>query len=271
MPAGKAAQAYGGARFLRKSANSSSTDAIVLLRDSYSQWDGGIIETQNNHPNGIVQLGHENTTTSNWNALYWKFQNVRLIGGQIAGNIGIYIPNSHVALGISVANYFGAVENVSILNSDIGVFVPEISNAHYFSNVRFFNMISAAYRLRGAYGCSVFGGILHTSTNGVVGVQLLNRTVGTDHHSESNSFCGFAIEPGGSVGTFLISRVGGGATVTELTRNTTASGVTLQPCTVSGNDVLVRVAGFNNGTGTSYNDTAEVSVVVDNFAAVTLS
>ncbi|SNR94038.1 hypothetical protein SAMN05880556_101668 [Azospirillum sp. RU38E] len=385
---GKAVKAYGGARLFRP-AGSTNTDALVLLRDNYSQWDGGKIETLVNHPNGIVQLGHENATSSNWNSLYWKFQNVNLIGKQAAGNVGIYIPNSQVTLGSAYANYFGAVENVSILNSDVGIFLPEISNAHHFSNVSFWNMMSAAYKLRGVYACSVFGGFLHTSLNGVIGVWLMNRTVGTDHHSESNSFYGFGIEPGGAssralviesacarndinisdntsggstignlnnnintkaqlvfrggqyndvsvldslvvrpgavqrqqnrltksyngtvaeaatataanvtlnsgrysaivqvtvtgrsaaglpngggLGTFAITRVDGGVSVTELSRNNSGSGVILQPCITSGNTVSVRVSGFNNGTGTSYNYTAEVSVVVENFDAITLS
>lgn len=386
---GRAVQAHGEALLLRKSEETSNTDAIILLKDSYSRWDGGKIETQNNHPTGIVQLGHENTSTSDWNSLYWKMSNVNLTGQQVSGNVGIFVPSSQVTIGNRCANYFGAIENVSIYNSDVGVLLTEIANAHHFSNVSFWNMISAAYKLRGVYACSVFGGFLHTSSNGVVGVWLMNRTVGTDHHSEANNFYGFGVEPrgeaskglviesactrndinildntsggstignfnnnintksqlafrggqyndvnvtdslvlklgatqqiqnrltkgvsgtvaenatataatvtlnssrysavvqvtvagrnaaglpnGGGTGTFLISRVDGGATVTELARNTTASGVLLQPCTVSGNSVNIRVSGFNNGTGTTYNYTAEISAVVENFAAVTIS
>lgn len=76
---------------------------------------------------------------------------------------------------------------------------------------------------------------------------------------------------GGGIGTFLVSRVDGGATVTELSRTSSASGVVLESCSTSDNTVSIRVRGTNNGTSTSYNYLAEVSVIVDNFTAISLS
>lgn len=378
QPAGTVVDCSGGATIKRLGAK---TDALLLLKGEYTKWHGGAFQTLNNHPNGIVQLGHENATTSRWNAFYWQFTKVNLFGVQASGNVGIYVPSTQLAGG-GFANYFGTIRDVTVFGSDVGTFLPEFSNGHQIFNVSFYNMITYGHKLRGAYGNTIQGGFLHTSTNGVVGLGLLNHVAGSGHDSVNNQILGYGCEPGGAtskavvvesgcsrntvlmngnvagtntisntdndinthfqtsfrggnyylmnivpagdfisqgthqvgyrknyrisgsvaenvtktfatvtigaanrgaivevkiagratgvlnpgggVGVWRIHRLSfGGAVSTNLSLNTAAAGVILSDTTVTGNNVNLRVKGFNAGTGTTFNFTAEVVVISD--------
>jgi len=186
---------YGHLRKL--TAYSANTDPVLYVIKNNSRFSGGEITTQNAHASGIVVLGHE-STTANYDGLNWRFEGVDLNGVQTSGNVGIRVPSGQVTNGVSAANYFGYISNINIKNSDIGIEFTEISNAHTVINIQFWNMITAAYWLHGAYGNSFFGGFLHTSTDGVIGIVLDNKDVGSAHDSIANSFFGFHFEPGGA-------------------------------------------------------------------------
>jgi hypothetical protein len=187
---------------LIRTTDSAAVTPVLYLKGSYTTFNGGTIETENNHASGIVVLGHE-SIASTYNALYWNFRNVDLFGKQVAGNIGISIVSAQPYVGASAANYFGNISNISVKGSDIGVKLTEIANGHNFSGVSFWNMITSGYQLVGSYGNSIFGGFLHTSTNGVIGVQLLNETAAYAHDSDANQLFGFHVEPGGAASKSL--------------------------------------------------------------------
>ncbi len=354
-----------GAKLIRVK-EAKNTDAILCLAGKNSSFEGGFIETENSHPTGIVQLGHPSTTGVTFSSERWRFSNCHLKGVKSSGNIAIYIPSGQVSRG-DIANYFGTVENISVVEVDIGVLITELSNAHTFINLVFDNIISSSYVFRGAYGCSIFGGFVNRGGSGFIGVKLLDRTVGSNHHSTRNSIYGFGVEPnslgmaaksilveanctdndinimdntsgdpdirnpnniinvrkvvsfprvqittnrsstgtvsenaevsaykvsmlatrygalievkvachnpqgapcGGGYAIFSLRREDGGPVVTEVNRVNSPFGVSIMPCTISGNDVFIRIKGVNNGTGTTYHYFSEASILVDNAAAV---
>ena len=184
----------------RSTKYSKSTEPVVRLLGRRSRFSGGQIVTENAHPQGVVTLGHESDDKSvNYNANDWYFGHTTIRGVNAPGNIGVWIPNSQDARhpDASASNYFGFVEDTTIIGADIGVLLTEVANAHRFFGVLFWNIGGAAWELRGAYGNQIIGGFLHRSKDGVVGIRLKSSRTKNYHPSMQNSFIGFGIEPGG--------------------------------------------------------------------------
>ncbi|MGH7945566.1 MAG: hypothetical protein ACREF9_11210 [Opitutaceae bacterium] len=192
-----------GAILQRFAKHTDNRGAVVALLGNRAYCSGGRIITQNDHPQGIVTLGHADASLEiRYNATNWYFANCAIEGRQSPGNIGLWVPSSQVAhRSTDFANYFGYVQNVSIQGADIGVLLDEVANAHRFFGILFSRLISTAWELRGAYGNQVFGGFLHKSRDGVVGIRLRNASNDQYHDSIYNSFLGFGIEPGGKKST----------------------------------------------------------------------
>ena len=188
-----------GTLLKRLAKESDSKAPVVRLLGNRASLSGGRIATENDHPNGIVTLGHaDRTTKTRYNATQWHFSDCWLEGVQRSGNVGIWIPNAQAEhLSAKYANYFGYVQNIAIRGADIGVLLDEVANAHRFFGVSFSHLISSAWDLRGAYGNQVIGGFLHQSSNGIVAIRLRNTNNEKYHDSVYNSFLGFGIEPGG--------------------------------------------------------------------------
>ena len=184
----------------RSSSESKNTAAVVNVLGRRSRFFGGQIVTENNHPDGIVTLGHHSADKSvGYNANDWYFGHTTLRGVNAKNNVGIFIPNSQDARhpDPSASNYFGLVEAATVIGSDIGIKLTEVANAHRFLGVLFWNIGSIAWDMHGAYGNQVIGGFLHRSTDGVVGIRLRSSRSKNYHPSMQNSFIGFGIEPGG--------------------------------------------------------------------------
>ena len=195
------------AQLRRYSANSSETTPVLAVLGNYSRYSGGSISTQNNHPEGVVTLGHRDTS-STYNALNWRFTDCNVFGVKSAGNIGVRITSSQFTVGSSAANYFGTVTGIKINGADIGFQLTEIANAHIITDIQLWNCITSGFQLRGAYGNMIHGVFLHTSTNGVVGLQLLNTTIAGAHDSDNNLISGFGVEPGGAASRGLVIESG---------------------------------------------------------------
>jgi len=189
-----------GATLKRYADESDSTAPVVRVLGNRACLGGGRIVTENNHPQGIVTLGHSDASRqTQYTATQWKFSDCWIEGRQAPGNVGIWIPNSQATFKtIDFANYYGFVQNVAVRGSDIGVLLDEVANGHRFFGVFFSHLMTAAWELRGAYANQVFGGFLHGSKNGIVAIRLRNTTNDKYHDSVYNSFFGFGIEPGGA-------------------------------------------------------------------------
>jgi hypothetical protein len=189
-----------GTTLRRLATKTDNTEAILAVLGNRASFSGGRIITENDHPQGIVKLGHADATKdTRYTATQWYFGDCWLEGRKSPGNIGLWIPNSQTAYNnTDYANYYGYVQNVTIRGSDIGILLDEVANGHRFYGVFFSHLISAAWELRGAYGNQIFGGFLHQSEDGVVAIRLRNTSSEKYHDSVYNSFFGFGIEPGGS-------------------------------------------------------------------------
>lgn len=220
---GKALRLNRGAELHRYADYSANTDPVVYVLGEFTECTGGSIRTENAHPDGIVRLGHEDLSDT-VTATRWRLADTTLVGVQAAGNRSIQLLNAQVNLGSTSANYFGRIEDVNCHNSDVGVELLEICNGHQIRGVHFWNMISAAYRLRGAYENTIVGGFVHTATDGIAAIQLLNRTVGP-HDSVGNMFLGIGIEPTGISSRALKVESGCANNLVQLFDNTAGSNV----------------------------------------------
>lgn len=188
-----------GAILQRFRKHTDNQDAVISVLGNRAYLAGGRIITENDHPHGIVKLGHADATKdTRYNATQWYFGDCWIEGRQSPSNVAIWIPNAQaIHKSIAYANYFGFVQNVAIRRADIGVLLDEVANGHRFYGVFFSHLISAAWDLRGAYGNQIFGGFLHQSRDGIVAIRLRNTSNDRYHDSIHNSFFGFGIEPGG--------------------------------------------------------------------------
>lgn len=184
----------------RFASRSDNTGPLLRVLGNRAAFSGGRLITENDHPTGIVALGHADASkNTRYTATQWYFGDCWIEGQQSPGNIALWIPNSQTAhKTIDYANYYGFIQNVAIRGSDIGVLLDEVANGHRFFGVFFSHLISAAWELRGAYANQVFGGFLHQSADGIIAIRLRNTTSDKYHDSVYNSFFGFGIEPGGA-------------------------------------------------------------------------
>ncbi len=66
-------------------ARTSATAPIVHLKGLYAVCRGGVIETQNDAPGGVV-CGHLDTTSSGWNSLWWHLADCDILCKDYLGN-----------------------------------------------------------------------------------------------------------------------------------------------------------------------------------------
>lgn len=189
-----------GATLKRFKRRSESQLAVIAVLGNRAYLSGGRIITENDHPEGIVKLGHfDATKNTRYTATQWQFRDCWIEGIKSPGNIGLWIPNSQaIHKTTDYANYYGFIQNVTIRYADIGILLDEVANGHRFFGVFFSHLISTAWDLKGAYGNQIFGGFLHQSSDGIVAIWLRNTSNDRYHDSVYNSFFGFGIEPGGA-------------------------------------------------------------------------
>ncbi|QDU35678.1 tail spike protein [Proteus phage vB_PmiP_RS10pmA] len=184
------------ATLIRLKKYSSSTSPVFSLRGQYSESIGGRFITENNHPFGVVTCGH-NSDQDSKNALCWRLIRPYIKGVKEIGNIGLNIPSGQINIGTSSANYFGYIDNPIVQNADELIVFNEIANGHCIISPQLYKGITSGISFYGAYGNHVVGGFLHTSDNGVIGINLKNRRFENTHHSNNNQIEGFSVEPGG--------------------------------------------------------------------------
>ena len=185
-----------GAKLIRKTASSASTDPVVYLLDSYSELEGGTIQSENTSPNGVVCLGHMNSTDDR-NAWHWRFQDCNVFAANTATSIAVNVPSGQVTYG-SRANYFGLITGINIYGGDYGLLLAEQANAHNVSNIQFWYQRTACLKLRGAYGNNINNFFCHESAvNGCIGVHIANKTASLQE-STWNDITGFTVETGGA-------------------------------------------------------------------------
>lgn len=196
-----------GAELLRPAA-ATSTAPIVHLKGTKAKLIGGTVKTEKAHPNGIIAIGHLDLTSA-WNAQYIVVRDVEIRGIQAAGNVAVKLSSSQPELGPNFSSYWHKLDGVTIRGCDIGVWCTEKANSNLFLDCHFWDCITTPFRFEGCYDNHVLAGFLHTSTDGVVGIQLLNRGESTykTHHADNNTVKAFSIEPGGanSIGVYIDS------------------------------------------------------------------
>ena len=193
----------------RLTAFSAAVGPVIELIGNCGHFDGGFGElmTQNNSPRGVACLGHADQTSSNYNGLYWNFENCDIRTKDFTGlspaagdGVGVFIPSSQPLLGSSYANYFGTVSNVRVFDATTAFHLTDLANAHTFVNcfVDFFWFY--AYRLNGAYGNTFYGGFINgCKQNGGTAIYLGNKLnpaypYASTLQSSNNNFFGMAIE-----------------------------------------------------------------------------
>jgi hypothetical protein len=193
----------------RLSAHSAAIGPVIELLGNYGHFDGGFgeLNTQNNSPRGVACLGQADQTTSNYNGLYWNFENCDVRTKDFTGTlpssgdgVGVFIPSSQPLLGSSFVNYFGTVSNVRVFDATTAFHLTDLANSHTFVNcfVDFFWFY--AYRLNGAYGNSFYGGFINgCKRNGGVAILLGNKLnpafpFASTLQSSNNNFFGMSIE-----------------------------------------------------------------------------
>lgn len=266
-----------GATLHRNSAYSASTLPVVYVLDSYSELRGGRILTDNASPDGAVVLGHLNNS-DNRNVWNWRFLDVDVQGNNSTGSIGWAIPSGQVTYP-SIVNYFGTVSNINTKGFDIGCKLFELANAHNCNNLHFWQCKTANISLRGAYANNFNNMFFHGGTqNGCVGIQILDRLLGTDHHSSSNTFTGWTCETGGAsdlaftVGdnctdNTLIghSNVGGGWIIGNYSNTLMVSGLTISLGKSS------KVTGIPFGTATAITPLGLLGIANSGAALITVN
>lgn len=185
------------AALFRSPLYTANTDPLIRVRDYYTTVRGGIIRTENAHPDGIIKVGAQNDADASPH-LWWELRDFRTEGLWAAGNIAVNINSNEWLLGVGAPVYFGKLLNLFLNQSDVALMVNEVCNANFIENLQVHRAITAAVEMRGAGQNQMSGGFLHSSTNGVVGVRLRQRTRGANHHSNGNVIMGFNVEPGGA-------------------------------------------------------------------------
>lgn len=211
IDANKALVLMAGATIKRLSAYTAATTPVVHVKGNYAKLHGGTVETQNNAPAGVVCCGHLNTTTSNWNSLFWEMRDVRVLCKDFGGSgaspypgasdcIGIYVPSSQPQLGSSFANYYGTIANCQVHNATTSVRLTDLANAHTFLNCRVEFFYEHAFRLSGAYGNTFYGTFINGSyANNKTAVSLETKDAPAAPYASSletmyNHFYGSTIE-----------------------------------------------------------------------------
>jgi len=218
----------------RLSANSAAVGPVIELLGNYGHFDGGFGElmSQNNSPRGVACLGQADQTTSNYNGLYWNFENCDVrtkdftsLSPTAGQGVGVFIPSSQPLLGSSFANYFGTVSNVRVFNATTAFHLTDLANGHTFVNcfVDFFWFY--AYRLNGAYGNTFYGGFINgCKQNGGTAIYLANKLnpaypYASSLQSSNNNFFGMTIELYTTANNGVEVQVGTGSPLQECGHN----------------------------------------------------
>ncbi|WP_426076525.1 hypothetical protein [Janthinobacterium sp. PSPC3-1] len=232
------------ARFWRSATYTTNTAPVLYVLDSYTEFTGGLIQTDNGSPTGVVTLGHMSNTDER-NAWYWRFCDVDLQGNGVAGSIGWAVISGQISFPLN-ANYFGLVRGINTKNFDIGCFFGENANAHNISNCHFWQCRTANIWLRGAYANNFNNMFFHgAAANGCIGIKLSNKAGGPDTDSNSNVFVGWTCETGGLLdqaifidtncnGNILIgtSNVAGGSTINNYNNTVVVTGAGIGGMTI---------------------------------------
>lgn len=279
-----------GAEFRRIRAKTNSVVPLVYLLDSFTELRGGRVISENNTPEGCVVLGHKSKTDDR-NAWWWRFCDMDVEGN--GNGWGWVIVSGQVTHQMN-ANYFGTIHNVNIKGFNFGSLLFENANAHNISNVHYWLCQDACIWLRGAYANNFSNMFFHGGAkDGVISIQLVNKSEGINTHSEQNKFIGFTCETGGlndkafvidteCTGNVFIgtTNVAGGYTVGNLDNNIQLSGygsasfVTLPGEAALKSGVLPAVTTKVTPTGqlsTGQSGAYEMSVQVYNTANPSLS
>jgi len=183
-------------KLIRQSANSASTAPVVYVLGTRSELTGGIVQSENSSPNGVVCLGNKSATDP-LDAFNWRFSNCDVFSLSGAGDIGVNVPSGQVT-DINRANYFGFITDISIYGGDVGLLLAEQANAHVIKGVQFWFQRTACFKMRGAYANHASGMFMHQgAAAGVIGVHIANKTASLQE-SKWNTIIGFTAETGGA-------------------------------------------------------------------------
>ncbi|WP_224701994.1 tail fiber domain-containing protein [Devosia aquimaris] len=155
-------------------ATAGSQFPVVHVKGNWARFSGGSVESLCNSPSGVVCCGHLDSTTSNYNSLFWRFENCDVyckdFGGAAASpypnfaqGIGVYVPSSQPNLGNSTVNYFGLISNITVYNGTTNLYLTDLANSHTIQNFRSEFFYHHAIVLSGAYGNSIYGTFLNGS------------------------------------------------------------------------------------------------------------
>jgi hypothetical protein len=207
-----------GAKLLRASASSSSTDPIVWLKGNKATLtgegaDGSLLETENRCPAGVVKIGHEDMTVSHANVNECILSGLGLFGpidgGQTTGNPDVGIARINPFIG-GLTSYFALIKNLRISSLNIAIQWLGDSNADRVGFIHAQNIGNATlsahrvmFDIAGAADNNMMASFFHQSTNStMIRIRDYDNTAnpgGKNHNSPSaNMLNGMVGEQGGT-------------------------------------------------------------------------
>lgn len=220
VPDNKRLRIARGVILKRFSANSSDTAPVVTGLGIGWEIEGGTIQTENASPQGVVRLGHLDSTDDR-NAWWWRFRNCTVLGrtAVAANDIGVWVPNGQVTYPAR-ANYFGTIQNINIQYADFGLLLDEMANAHNVDNITFWICRTSCLRLKGCYGNNISNLWCHTGfASGVIAVDIRNKVSGAQD-PRNNNVIGVNVETNGAADIPLYLDTAAAGNVIVLNNNT---------------------------------------------------
>ena len=157
---------------------------------------GGIVQDDADSPNGAV-VGGATSNSDNTNAEWWSISNMTIKAQTNAGDIALALWSGQYTYPSTASSYLWHVHNLNIHGGDIGVLLADYVNAGVIIDINFWQQVSCAYKLQGAYGNTIFGGFIHTHWSaGLVGLCMSAPTAPSTNYTTKNTIIGVSDESG---------------------------------------------------------------------------
>jgi len=191
---------------------SSSAAPVVIFTGEYSSLYGkgndSVVQTSAVSPNGVVLLGHQNTTDST-GIQYNNIDGIRIIGAdpwgavtanQTAYTVGLMVFNSQ-GWNSSGYVYYNKIRNLTIQDVKEGLVLAGTVNANFFDSILFWRMGHNAVHLFSPYSTDTWGDRYgydwDLATRNSAGAENLFSNIFVD-----TAFAAFTTEPSYTSRTF---------------------------------------------------------------------
>lgn len=200
----------------RQSASSSDTSPVVWIKGSRASLIGqgqtvSRIKSENDTPDGVVLIGHEDMTQSHANVNWCTVSDLDLIGKQSQGNTtgsptsALVIQNPEIG---ALTSYFHQIHRLRVSDANYGIWLKGWANANCISNIQGYRLGDetvlggAFFYDNGALDNCVSNCFLHQSIN-CVGILLeefdnTSTSGGQLHQTYASSYTGIVVEQSGA-------------------------------------------------------------------------